>query len=53
MWRVFVFLFVVFPCVAFAECVSVDRVTKCARLPTGFRMIYVEGGGTIQIVRGQ
>ena len=45
MWRVFVFLFVVFPCVAFAECVSVDRVTKCARLPTGLRMIYVEGVG--------
>lgn len=36
MWRIFAFLFIVFPYVAFAECVSVGRVTKCARLPEFF-----------------
>lgn len=35
MWRVAFILFVLFVHGAFAECVSVDKITKCARLPTG------------------
>ena len=36
MRRVFVFLFVMFPFSGFANCVSADQVTKCARLPTEY-----------------
>lgn len=38
MLRFFVFLFVLCPFSVFAACVSVDAVTKCARLPEGIRM---------------
>ena len=34
MWRAFLFLLVLFPFSGFANCVSADQVTKCARLPT-------------------
>ena len=33
MWRAFLFLLVLFPFSGFANCVSADQVTKCARLP--------------------
>lgn len=38
MWRVFVFLFIMFPFSVFAGCVSVEKITKCARLPTNIGM---------------
>ena len=43
MWKVFgIFILSLFlVCGAFAECVSVDTLTKCARLPTEFRLFNV------------
>ncbi len=38
MWRVTFILFIVFPFSVFAECVSVDEITKCARLPNNIGM---------------
>ncbi len=43
MWRVFVFLFIMFPFSVFAGCVSVEKITKCARLPEYFSWGFVGG----------
>ena len=40
MWRAFLFLLVLFPFSGFANCVSADQVTKCARLPDKLNSFY-------------
>ncbi len=45
MWRVAFVFVVLFPYVAFAECVSVDAVTKCARLPEFFSIGSLDVSG--------
>lgn len=44
MWKVFAFLFILFPFLVYAECVSVKDVTKCARLPERFSIAFTRGG---------
>ncbi len=41
------FLLVLFPCGAFAECVSVNQITKCARLPTDLDWDYLAFSGFV------
>lgn len=42
MWRALLFLFILFPFGALAECVSVGAVTKCARLPESIGVQWLE-----------
>lgn len=44
MWRAFFVFLLFFTHGAFAECVSVEDITKCARLPETFFLMSVENG---------
>lgn len=53
MWKVFAFLFIVLPFSVFAECVSSNEVTKCARLPVDVYNFNATDGDWAYITFGE